>query len=319
MRKPAILISECLGFSNCRFDGTMFNEDFIKKLANFVEFIPVCPEVKIGLGVPRDVIKLYRSEGGLRVYQQETDKDLTDDFIDFSKKIFSSLELLEGAIFKTRSPSCALKDAKVYPEKDSNITAGRSAGIFAKAFQDKFPKTPLEDEGRLKNLRIRENFLTKVFTLNRFNNLAENISQTSTKDLIDYHANHKYLFMSLNQEKMKELGRILAGQESFSKEELFTTYKEGLLDIINTQDSPGKKINVLMHVMGHFKDMINSSEKDFFLDTINKYKKNKLPLSVPVSILKSWALKYEEEYILSQYFFEPFPEELISLEDSGKK
>ncbi|UMZ74970.1 YbgA family protein [Natranaerofaba carboxydovora] len=315
--KPRILISKCLGFSHCRFDGSIFNEDFVNMLDGFVDFIPVCPEVEIGLGVPRDVLRLYRADDSIQIYQKETDKNLTSEFVNYSENYLSSLDKIEGAIFKTRSPSCALKDAKVYPDKESNIAADRSPGLFAKSFQEKYPKLPAEDEGRLKNQNIRESFLTRIFTLKRFNYLA-NSSDVGVKDLIDYHANHKYLFMSLNQEVMKELGRTLARQKEMSIEELFNSYEKGLYEIINTQDNAGKKINVLLHVMGHFKDLISSEEKEFLLDNIDKYKENKLPISVPLSILKSWAIKYEETYILSQYFFEPFPEELISLEDSGK-
>ncbi|OWZ84673.1 YbgA family protein [Natranaerobius trueperi] len=312
---PKVLISSCLGFSACRYDGSIIREDFIEELKNFVKFIPVCPEVGIGLDTPRDVLRLYRDNDSVRLYQKDTDTDLTEGLREFSSEFFSELGNIEGAILKNRSPSCAVKDAKIYTEKESNITETRESGLFTKELLQEYPKLTVEDEGRLTNLKIRENFLTSIFTLNRFNKIYEN---GTANELIEFHKNHKFLIMSYNEEKMRKLGKLVASQDKFSREELFNLYHKNLVDALHSDDTLNKKINVLMHIMGFFKDKANSDEKAFLLDTLEKYRNNQLPPSVPINILKSWAVKYEEDYLLSQYFFSPFPEELLSLDDSGK-
>ncbi len=312
---PRVLISECLGFSACRFDGSIFREDMIEKLKKYVEFVPFCPEMEIGLGVPREVLRLYLDEEQVRLHQKETGKDFTQDIIDLADKYADYAKKVEGAIFKTRSPTCAYKDAKIYAGVDNNITAKRGPGLFCQKLLGNYPDLPSEDEGRLKNATIRENFLTKIFTLARFHQIEQ---YRKVKDLLEFHANHKFLYMIYNETKMREMGRLLARQKEFSNQELFEKYREGLLEILSNEDSPGKKINVLMHIMGFFKDKATGEEKSFLLDTIEKYRGNQLPLSVPINILRSWVVKYEDEYLKSQYFFTPFPDELMTMEDSGK-
>ncbi|ACB85706.1 YbgA family protein [Natranaerobius thermophilus] len=312
---PRVLISRCLGFAPCRFDGSMFRENLIDQLQGFVKFVPVCPEEELGLGTPRKTLRLYESREGHGLYQQDTGSDLTQEMKDFAYDYLSTVDNLQGAILKTRSPSCALKDAKIYAEKTSNITSKRGAGLFSECLLEQWPNLPVEDEGRLKNRIIRENFLTKIFSLARF---AEIKSSELVKELIKFHADHKFLFMSYNESVKNELGRLLANQDNYSTKELFSEYETLLYKMFQGENTPGRKVNVLMHIMGFFKDEASSDEKSFLLDTIEKYRENQLPLSVPINIFRSWAIKYEQSYLLSQYFFAPFPEELISLEDSGK-
>ncbi len=322
--KPRVLISACLGFSALRYDGSMLRDELVEKMKPYVEFIPLCPEESLGLGTPRNVLRLYWGEDVKKLYQKEKEQDLTEMMKDFTRKFLQDEKRsnhqgkcsLDGALLKNRSPSCARQDAKIYAEKSGQIPAGKSSGLFAQVLMEICPSLMVEDEGRLKNRHIREHFFTALFTLARFREIVQRKKRGA---LVNFHAQHKFLLMAFNEKKMREMGRLLAEQKQWGFSQLADEYHKQLNAAFQTEVRPAKMINVLMHIMGFFKSQLSTEEKEFFLDSLEKYRGGQLPLSVPLNILKSWALKYGEDYLLSQYVFTPFPDELMSLHDSGKQ
>jgi uncharacterized protein YbgA (DUF1722 family)/uncharacterized protein YbbK (DUF523 family) len=315
--KPKIIISKCLGFEACYYNGQIFNIDFLKKLDKYVEYHPVCPEVEIGLGVPRQTIRIvYDKENDkLRLVQPRTKKDLTQKMNNFSKGFLTQFDYVDGFIFKEGSPSCGNKDIKVYSGIEGQVIHKNGVGFFAKEALENYSKTAVETSGRLNNLIIREQFLTEIFLRARFRKVKESKKK---KDLVKFHANNKYLFMAYNQNILKEMGKITANHDKNDIDDVLSKYGAKLNLIIKDYPNYKSIINVLNHIFGYFKKDLSDSEKQFFLDIIEKYRNNKVPLSVPVYLLRSWIIEYDVDYLKDQTFINPFPEDLIDLTDSGK-
>ena len=205
--KPRIVISKCLEFDACRYNGASINDKIVRSLKKHVQFIPVCPEVEIGLGTPRDPIRLVKKDDEIRLVQPSTKLDVTTKMNKFSMNYLSKLEQVDGFIFKNRSPSCGLRGIKVYAGFEKSPVSFTDKGIFAKAVLKQFPNTPMEEEGRLTNREIREHFLTAIYTLAKF---RKEIAQPSRRKLIEFHSANKYLFMMYNQTIMRKMGKLLA-------------------------------------------------------------------------------------------------------------
>jgi uncharacterized protein YbgA (DUF1722 family)/uncharacterized protein YbbK (DUF523 family) len=314
--KPTIVVSRCLGFDNCRYNGDNIPDKFVKKLENYVNYITVCPEVDIGLPVPRQTIRLVSENDEIRVYQPSTGEDLTDGMISFTDKFLSALPAIEGFILKGRSPSCGTKDVKIYLGKEKTVGSVKGAGLFGKAVTERFSSAAIEEEGRLTNFKIREHFLTKLFI---FFNLKQIKASRSMAELVKFHSNNKYLLMAYNQKEQKLLGRIVSNHENKSFEEIIDNYKEHLALAFARAPRYTSIINTLQHIFGYFSDKLSSRERNFFLDTLEKYRENKVPLSVLIHLLKGYALEYNENYILAQTILSPYPEDLVDLSDSGKE
>ncbi|WP_459841630.1 YbgA family protein [Halanaerocella petrolearia] len=313
--KPVLVISRCLGFAPCRYNGKQINDQFIEKLRDFVEIITVCPEVEIGLGVPRSPVRLVSVDDQLRLVQPANDRDVTGDMKEFSQDFFNSLTEVDGFILKNRSPSCGTNDSKVYQDIDGKIPVGKSSGLFSSYVQEEFSDLAIENEGRLKNFRIREDFLTRLFLLARFRKVK---AANSMKELVKFHSRNKLLLLAYNEEQMRQLGRIVANHNQNKFEKVVIDYETNLKQALSKRADYKSNINVLMHAFGHFSNYLVTEEKNFFLNTVGKYRHGKVPLSVPINILKAWTIKYEIEYLREQTFFTPYPEELVQIKDSGK-
>jgi len=164
--KPVVIISKCLGFAHCRYNGQIIPDEFVEKLKPYVEFRPVCPEVEIGLGVPRDPIRVILTDEKFRLIQPATGADVTGKMVDFAESFLNSADEIDGFILKSRSPSCGLKDVKIYTGLMDDNFVSKGSGFFARAVLDKFPNLAIEDEDRLKNYTIRKHFLTTLFQRN---------------------------------------------------------------------------------------------------------------------------------------------------------
>ena len=303
--KPKIVVSKCLEFEACRYDGQIINNNHIKKLKKFIDFYPVCPEVEIGMGVPRETIRIIEENDKTILYQPETEKDFSTKMDKFSKEYLNNLNGIDGFILKSKSPSCGFKSAKIYPKK-KNIPAIRTGnGLFTRNIIFKYPNHPIEEEKRLNNIFIREHFFTSIFTISDFK-LVSNFNL-----LYKYHAKHKYLFMSYNQTLMREMGKIAANEKNESFDLVKNKYFDNLLILLSKKSRYTSNINTQMHVMGYFKKHLSSNEKNHFLDTIDLYRKRKIPLSSVNSILYSWIFRFESKYLMNQSFFNPFPKDLI--------
>ena len=314
--KPKVLVSKCIEFESCRYNGGIISSEVVEALKDHVEFHPVCPEVEIGLGVPRKALRLVRRDGEDRLVQTETEKDCTEDMREFADEFFSELGDIDGAVLKNRSPSCGTNDVKVYADLDKSGVIEQSAGIFGEAVNEHYPHRPVENEGRLRNFRIREDFYTALFAIARFRQNVE--SSDSISDLTDFQAAHKFLLMAYDQDKMRELGRIAANPNDRALDEVIKDYKKLLSKVLSESPSPGSHVNTLEHAYGYFSDDLKPREKSLFDDYIDDYRAGKVPLSTIISLVRSWIARFDQEYLESQRYFDPYPRELVDISDSGK-
>lgn len=312
--KPKVLVSKCLGFCECRYDGQVLPDKFVKALEPFVDFIQVCPEVEIGLGIPRASVKLIMIDGNFELYQPEHDRILTKEMDDYSHGVLSNIKEIHGAILKGRSPTCGIKDVRIYQSLKKGASSIKGVGRFASHVYDYFPGAAIEEEGRLTNLGIREHFLTKLYTNLRFSQ----IENKGMKDLVEFHTRHKYLLMIYSQKELKNLGKLVANHEKLKHDDVIKLYKDHLSLALENPPRVNNSINTLMHLMGYFSDELISEEKAFILDSLNKLKEKKLHLSVPVNLIRSYAIKYKQDYILNQHIWQPFPDALLDIKDTGK-
>lgn len=312
---PTILVSKCLGFEKCRYNGDIINDPVIKQLQNHAHFITVCPEVEIGLGVPRQPVRVVQDNGKLKLYQPATGEEFTDQMNNFIADYLNKIPHIDGIILKYRSPSCGLYNVKVYQGFDPDKAPVKGAGMFGQAIKDQFGDLALEDDGRLKNFAIREHFYTKLYTIAAFRKLSET---PTMKGLVDFHSRNKLLFMAFNQTKMRILGKIVANPQHQAVEQVFAEYYETMLELLQQPSHFKSWINALTHAFGMISEGLSQDEKQFFLNLIEEYRDERIPVSVLINLIQSWALRFDNQYLLSQRLLQPFPKELTEITDSGK-
>ena len=312
--KPKIVISKCIEFDHCRYNGHLMSSPVVHKLKEHVDFIPVCPEVEIGLGIPREAVRLVKAGNRIKLIKSMSGDDHTDEMTKFCRDFIDNLPEIHGCILKSRSPSCGIKDVKIYPGSGKVASlSGSGIGLFGNQILNTFPHLPVEDEGRLTNFRIREHFFTRIYLLYDFFRLT-----LKMKDLINFHTRNKYLFMAYNQSKLKDAGKIVANHERKNIEEVFSLYKKKLFEIISRIPRYTNNINVLMHVYGYFSQKLSKEEKDYFFTNLEMYRMHQVPLIALVSIIRIWIERFDNSYLRDQTFFKPYPADLISSYDSAK-
>ena len=299
--KPIVVISKCLEFDACRYDGQLISDHHIKKMKEFIEFVPVCPELEIGLGVPRDTIKIVKDNDKRALLQPKTGRDLTGKMTSFSRNYLNSLGCVDGFILKSRSPSCGIKSVKVYSSRNKSSQIEVGDGFFAQEVKEIFPNHPAEDEKRLSEVFVREHFYTAIFTISDFRGV------NSMKKIYDYHAKHKYLFMSYNQSLTTKMGKVAANNGGSQFEEVRKKYYDCLFLMFKKRARLTSNINMLMHIMGYFKYDVSSKEKKHFIELLEAYRDKIIPLSELTSILLSWAERFNNQYLLNQSIFNSFP------------
>jgi len=308
--RPKVVISKCIEFEHCRYDGSMIPSDFVKALKPHVDFSPVCAEMEVGLGVPRDTVRIVSVNGEIRLMQPATNLDVTDKMRDFTSSFLSSLPEIDGFILKYRSPSCGMKDIKVYSAAAKSGAISKVAGFFGGAVVRSFPDLAIEDEGRLRNFNIREHFLTKLYGLASFRKVR---SEGEVSGLVQFQEANKFLLMAHSQKETRNLGNIVANHEGLDFERQSALYREHLAKALNRPTKTALKANVFIHCLGYFKDKLSLQEKEHFLQSIERYKDKKIPSTALLAMLQSWTARFDEEYVKNQTFFEPFPEELVEL------
>ncbi|MDH4210734.1 MAG: DUF523 and DUF1722 domain-containing protein [candidate division WOR-3 bacterium] len=313
--KPRVVVSKCLGFARCRWNGLTIQDQFVDRLAKYVDYIAVCPEVEIKLGVPRDPVRVVLLNTELRMMQPATGKDHTDKITGFCSKYLDALTDVDGFILKSRSPSCGVKEVKIYPSMEKSAALRKGSGFFATAVLKKFPILPVEDEGRIRNFTIREHFLRRLFTITRFRMIRKT---QKMKDIVQFQAENKFLLMAYNQKEFRIMGRIVANHERKPSSQVFQDYQDHLYSALAKPARYTSYINVLMHALGYFSDKLNKEEKAFFIDLMDKYRKGKTPLSSDLDVLMAWGVRFGEKYLMDQTFFRPYPQELLDISDSGK-
>ncbi len=243
-----------------------------------------------------------------RLVTTRTHVDHTERMVKWAKKRLRELEKenLCGFIFKSNSPSSGMERVRIYDSK--GVPKKTGVGIFAKAFMEHFPLLPVEEEGRLHDLWLRENFIERVFSLKRYRDFFQ--EDGSVGGLVNSHTNHKLLFMSHSPQLYREMGRLVAHAKEQKREELFRRYEELMLRALKARATPRKNANVLMHMMGFLKQQLSADEKQEMLEIIEEYRRELIPLVVPITLMQHYVRKYKEPYLARQYYLKPHPIEL---------
>ena len=313
--KPRVVVSKCLGFAPCRYNGAVISSTFAERLRGHVTFCPVCPEMEIGLGCPRDPIRVVVRERERWLVQPATGRDVSEAMRAFAERFLDSVGEVDGFLLKGRSPSCGIKDVKEYGGPKGDMPQGGKRGFFGGAVLDRFGDLAVEDEGRLNNFRLREHFLTKLFTLAALRDVCR---RGGMKDLVRFHTVNKGLLMAYNQTQLRQMGRVVANRDRRAVGEMVALYREHLVKALAQPPRFTSIINVLMHALGHVSDGLKAGEKAFFLDQLDRYRTGAVPLSVLATLLKSWAVRFEVNDLLAQSYLEPYPSALVEITDSGK-
>ncbi len=312
---PRVVLSKCLEIEACRHDGHIIRNSFVARFMDFVEIIPICPEVEIGLGTPRDTIRLVDDEGQTRLVQPATERDLTDDMTRFSRAFLDGLHGVDGFVLKSGSPSCGTKGVKVYKRPERSPSLRTEAGLFARHVLADFPNLAVEDEGRLRNFYIRHHFLTRLFTLAELRELGEDPTMAA---LIDFQRRHKHLLLLYDEPGLRELGRIVANEARLPPTEVYQRYRERFLDALAKEPARKAHTNVLHHLYGHFKDHLTDAERHEFLQMVDEVRDHHLTLNAPLSIIRSWCARFDYDYLVDQSYLLPYPRGLFLMRDSGK-
>ena len=304
--RPILGISKCLEFDMCRYDGSRINNNFVRNLKKFVDFVPVCPEESIGLGTPRQPIRLVQINGKKSLYQPSSEKDLTKQMTNFIQKFVTSVDNLDGFIFKRDSPSCGISDVRLYHKLGKDSGYQKTSGIFSEGVSAQFPNLVKEDEKRLDNIMIREHFLTRIFVLA---NLRESLNENSVDKLFEFYSKNMLLFLCHNEKLTAELGLL------FRTEDNFDIISKDLVNMIyQIISSPVKKtpmINTFDYMFKHVKSKLSESEKSHYRSLINDFENDLISHSQISTLLYSWALRYDLKIILEQSIFDPFPKSLL--------
>jgi uncharacterized protein YbgA (DUF1722 family) len=258
-------------------------------------------------------VRIVKKDNELRLLQPATGLDFTEKIQQFADKFLSKLPEVDGFILKSGSPSSALKDAKIYPSIEKVSPIGKGPGFFGGAVAARFGHLAIEDERRLLNPRIKEHFLTKLYTLADFRAVK---NSASINRLIDFQSRNKLLFTAYSQKELHAMGRIVAQPKGKPHKEIALEYQNHLWNALKQPPRRGANENVLTKAAGYFTRQLSKNEKTLFLDTVAKYKKGKLPLSTPLNVLKAWIIRFNEEYIMQQTFLEPYPETLMEKENT---
>lgn len=308
--RPRLVASKCLEFDSCRYDGSMIKSSIVDKLKNYAEFYPVCPEVGMGMPIPREPIRLVENGKEIELLQPSTGVLFTQQMIEFADEFLDSLPMIDGFILKNKSPSCGIKGVRVYPHGGNSRPRTDGVGAFSREVYNRFYQLPVEDEGRLRNFHIRESFLTRIFALAEYRVLLES---GNFNDLINFHTRNKLLLMAHNQGLLRDMGRIIANGKQRPFFELKMEYGQQLLKILAEPASVPADINVLQHAMGYFSKKLSHEEKIFFLDALQKYREGKIPLLLCQNLIKSWIIRFEDVYLNKQTFFDPYPQDLLEI------
>jgi uncharacterized protein YbgA (DUF1722 family)/uncharacterized protein YbbK (DUF523 family) len=309
MEKVKLGISTCLLGENVRYDGGHKLDRFLTDtLGQYVEYVPICPEVECGLPVPRESMHLEGNPDSPRLMTIRTKQDMTNRMVKWAHKRVSELEKedLCGFIFKSDSPSSGMERVKIYNEKGMPVKKG--VGVFARIFMEHFPLLPVEDEGRLHDPKLRDNFIERIFTLKRWREILER--KENRGNIVDFHARHKLLILSHSPKHYQIMGKLVAKAKEIPLKELFQQYQVLLMEALKLQTTPKKNSNVLMHMMGYFREEFSPDEKQELLKVIENYRQEYIPLIVPITLIQHYVRKYNQPYLKEQVYLNPHPLEL---------
>jgi uncharacterized protein YbgA (DUF1722 family)/uncharacterized protein YbbK (DUF523 family) len=313
---PVVIVSKCLELDACRYNAQRIRAPLVLALHPHVRLRAICPEVEIGLGVPRDPIKLVAPGGTTRLAQPSTGRDLTKRMAEFGDRFLDSVQEVDGFILKSRSPSCGIKDTKRYADEAATQPAGKGAGMFGEAVIRRFPYAAIEDEERLTNHHPRHHFLTKLFTRAAFRVLCAHATMAR---LVTFHTANELLLMAYHRTELRHLGRVLANAGGKALHELLAAYEEGLGRALAQPARRASHVNVLLHALGFFAARLTAHEKALFLDHLDQYRENRLPLDELLTVARAWITRFQQPYLAAQTYFEPYPSALALSETPSAK
>jgi len=304
-------VSSCLLGQEVRYDGQHKRDRFLTDvLGAHVDFVPVCPELEVGMGVPREAIRLVAAPGqagGVRLVGVRTQTDHTDAMEGFSARRITELAGLElrGYVFKKDSPSCGVFRVRVWKEGQASRDG---VGMFARAFRAALPLVPVEEEGRLADPRLRESFVERVFAYDRLCALGRDFSRGA---LVEFHTRHKMLLFAHGQTRYRALGRLVAAAKAHRPRALYAEYATGFMEALARPATPKGHRNVLEHMLGHLSERLDTGDKRELLDVIAEYAAGRLPLIVPVTLLRHHVRRHEVPTLANQVYLDPHPRELM--------
>jgi len=314
-REPAprpirIGVSSCLLGETVRYDGGHKRHAFLTEtFGRFVEWVPVCPEVECGLGTPRESMRLVDNGEGVRLLTVKSAVDLTGRLESYARRRVAELAKadLSGYVLKKDSPSCGLMRVKVFRPNGVAVRSGR--GLFAARLVEQCPNLPVEEEGRLSDPRLRENFVERVFAYSRLRELFE--GRWNAAALIGFHTAHKLILMSHSPEAYRRLGRLVAGVRDLSRKDMERRYSDAFMAALSVIATPRRHTNVLQHMAGYFKDRLDRDAKTELAAAIDDYRRELVPLVVPLTLLRHYVRLHEVSYLAGQLYLEPHPKELM--------
>jgi uncharacterized protein YbgA (DUF1722 family)/uncharacterized protein YbbK (DUF523 family) len=308
--KIRVGISSCLLGQEVRFDGGHKRDSFLTgTFGLFVEWVPVCPEVECGFGTPRESMRLVRQGRAIRLLTNKTERDVTDQLDRYAVRRVAELdaERLCGYVLKKDSPSCGLERVKVYDAHDVPARTGR--GLFAARLLERFPHLPVEEEGRLSDPRLRDNFVERVFAYARLRQLFS--ARWTLGALVAFHTAHKLILMAHSPAAYGQIGRLVAGAKKLARADLERRYTDDFMSTLRVVATPRRHTNVLRHMAGYLKDQLDRESKAELAETIEEYRRGLVPLVVPVTLIRHHVRRHGIDYLLGQRYLDPHPRELM--------
>jgi len=311
MKPLRIGISSCLLGDEVRFDGGHKRDAFLTgTLAPFVEWVRVCPEVEVGMGVPRETLRLIKVDGDTRMITTRTAVDYTDRMRAYAARRTRQLESMDlrGYVLKKDSPSCGMERVKVYePNGTAPVRAG--VGTYAAVLKDRFPALPIEEEGRLQDPVLRENFIERIFAYDRLRALFDGRWTLGT--LIAFHTAHKMALLAHSTTAYQELGRLVASAKALARPDLRRGYEDLFMRTLARPATAARHTNVLMHMAGHLKKILDPGSKQELAACIDDYRRELVPLVVPLTLVRHHVRAHGIAYLAGQTYLEPHPRELM--------
>ncbi len=309
-RPIRIGVSSCLLGEQVRFDGGHKRDDFlVETLGRFVEFVPVCPEMQIGLGVPRETLRLVRNGDEVRLVADKSGLDHTDKMNTFAQRRTIALgrEDLCGYVLKKNSPSCGMERVRVYGASGTATREG--AGLFASALMRRYPSLPIEEEGRLNDPHLRENFVERVFAYRRLRSFFS--SRWTLGGLVQFHTVHKLVLMAHSPKAYCELGRFVANAKRLARDDIRNDYEFAFMAALKKLATTARHTNVLQHMLGYLREHLDPASRAELVALIDDYRHGLVPLIVPITLFRHYVREFDVAYLSGQVYLEPHPKELM--------
>lgn len=307
-QRPLIGISSCLMGQEVRYDGSGKRDRWVvDQLGRYVDYRPICPEMAIGLGTPRPPIRLVGTPDEVRVVGVgDPTIDVTQALEEFAFDSAGQLGDISGYLFTSKSPSCGMERVKLYNDKGHGEKKG--VGVYARVLMQCLPHLPCEEDGRLNDPMLRENFVNRVFAYRRWQDLR--IAGVTAKGLIDFHARHKYMVMAHSQAAYQRLGRLLSDLKGVDLQPVADAYEAVFMAALKRRAGRKRHVNALQHIQGYLKDRIDGGDKKELADSIEAYRREEVPLVVPIKLLRHYFRRNPDNYIDRQWYLDPYPESL---------